>query len=146
MSFNHLYSLVFSCILLYTLVFPVTDLIQCLIVLYVYAAPPFLTAITSNSSALLTWDDDPEPFFFYEIFLTGVSTPNPVTAAFFQTQRFPVGQATSIQVNQLLAGSTYNFSVRAIGNAGPSPFVSVVNTTLDGCELPLDSVLIYAST
>lgn len=95
---------------------------------------------------LLTWDDEPEPFFIYEIFLTGVSTPNPVTAAFFQTQRFPVGQATSIQVNQLLAGSTYNFSVRAIGNAGPSPFVSVVNTTLDGCELPLDSVLIYAST
>lgn len=31
-SFNHLYSLVFSCILLYSLVFPVTDLIQCLIV------------------------------------------------------------------------------------------------------------------
>ena len=71
-----------------------------------------------------------------------MSTPNPVTAAFFATQTF-VRQGTSVQVDGLLSGTTYQFSVRALGEAGPSPSVSVINTTLEGCELPLHMQTIF---
>lgn len=115
--------------------------------LCVCAAPPFLIAIMTNSSALLIWDNTPQALVQYQVTLTGVSTPNPVTAAFFETQTFPA-QGTNIQINGLVAGSTYNFSVTAFGEAGPSPSVFVINTTLEGCKFALHrqalSMIMYA--
>ena len=96
----------------------------------------------TNSSVFLTWDDDPEPLSQYEISLTGVSTPNPVTAAFFATQTF-TRQDSTLQIGGLLSGTTYQFSVRALGEAGPSPSVSVFNTTLEGCELLLHMQTVF---
>lgn len=101
----------------------------------------------SNSSALVIWDDITQTPFLYQLNLTGVSTPNPVTAAFFETQTFET-QSTNIQINGLVAGSTYNFSVVALTEAGPSPPVFVVNTTLEGCKFVLHeqelSMIMYA--
>lgn len=104
------------------------------------AAPPFLfTEVLSNSSVFLMWDDIPEPTLQYQVLFTGISTPNPVAAAFFQTQNISVMFQTSTIISGLLPGSTYNFSVRVDDSvAGLSPPVSAINTTLEGCEFALD--------
>lgn len=74
-------------------------------------------------------------FYMYELQYQGIQSPNPVPPEFFQPQLVSLGNVIRFNLTGLVPGSTYEFSVRGANEAGPGPFITATNTTLEEGEL-----------
>lgn len=101
-----------------------------------------ITEPRENASMLLSWMEDSVyyysyyadygmAFYMYELQYAGIQSPNPVSSDFFEPQTVSLGNVVMFNLTDLVPGSTYEFSVRAANEAGPSGFVTVINTTLE---------------
>ena len=115
---------------------------------YVTGPPaPFVlnTEARQNATMLLSWVEGSVyystyytlysmAFYMYELQYQGIQSPNPVPPEFFQPQTMLLGDVVRFNLIGLVPGSTYEFSVRAVNEAGPGPFITATNTTLEEGE------------
>lgn len=122
---------------------PVTDNSVCI----AYAAGPpapfeLNTEARENASIFLSWVEGSVyyymyyyetgmAFYTYELQYEGTQSPNPVPPEFFESQTVSLGNAVAFNLTDLIPGSTYRFSVRAVNEAGPGPFITAFDTTLE---------------
>lgn len=70
-------------------------------------------------------------FYTYELQYEGIQSPNSVPPEFFGSQTVSLGNAVTFNLTDLIPGSTYRLSVRAVNEAGPGPFITANDTTLE---------------